>query len=33
MDSARLTALGWKPRIDLETGIADAYSHFLARVK
>jgi len=29
MDSSRLTALGWRPRIDLETGIADAYRDFL----
>jgi len=32
MDSSRLTALGWKPAIPLEQGIADAYAHFLASV-
>ena len=31
MDSARLFALGWKPHIDLETGIRLAYEDFLAR--
>ncbi len=30
MDSSRLNALGWAPRIALEQGIADAYAHFLA---
>ena len=30
MDSARLTALGWRPRIGLAEGLADAYRHFLA---
>ena len=30
MDSSRLNALGWAPRIGLEAGIADAYRHFLA---
>ncbi|MEP6869361.1 MAG: GDP-L-fucose synthase [Novosphingobium sp.] len=30
MDSSRLSALGWHPRIGLEAGIADAYRHFLA---
>lgn len=30
MDSARLAALGWQPKIALEAGIADAYAHFLA---
>ncbi|MFZ9964890.1 MAG: GDP-L-fucose synthase family protein [Terrimicrobiaceae bacterium] len=30
MDSSRLFALGWKPRIPLRTGIADAYAWFLA---
>ena len=29
MDSSRLTALGWTPRIGLEAGVADAYRHFL----
>jgi GDP-L-fucose synthase len=29
MDSSRLTALGWRPKIDLETGIALAYQDFL----
>ncbi len=30
MDSSRLLALGWKPRIGLEDGIADVYRRFLA---
>lgn len=29
MDSSRINALGWKPRISLEEGIADAYRWFL----
>lgn len=29
MDSSRLNALGWWPRIDLETGLAKAYEDFL----
>lgn len=29
MDSSRLAALGWKPSIDLEQGVADAYQWFL----
>ena len=31
MDSSRLFALGWRPQIDLETGIRRAYADFLAR--
>jgi GDP-L-fucose synthase len=31
MDSSRLFALGWKPRINLETGIRLAYDDFLER--
>ena len=31
MDSARLNALGWKPRIALEAGLRRAYQDFLAR--
>jgi GDP-L-fucose synthase len=31
MDSSRLFALGWKPRIDLEAGIRLAYDDFLKR--
>ncbi len=30
MSSAKLAALGWKPRISLEDGIALAYQQFLA---
>ena len=30
MDNARLTALGWQPRIGLREGLADAYAAFLA---
>ncbi|MHB8884814.1 MAG: GDP-L-fucose synthase [Methylovirgula sp.] len=29
MDSSRIVARGWKPRIDLDEGIADAYRWFL----
>jgi len=29
MDSSRLAALGWKPQVDLETGIRLAYQDFL----
>jgi GDP-L-fucose synthase len=29
MDSSRLAAMGWRPRIDLEEGIASTYRHFL----
>ena len=31
MDSSRLFAMGWKPQIDLETGIRLAYEDFLNR--
>ncbi len=31
MDSSRLFALGWRPKIDLETGIALAYEDFLKK--
>jgi GDP-L-fucose synthase len=31
MDSSRLFALGWKPQVDLPTGIRLAYEDFLAR--
>jgi GDP-L-fucose synthase len=31
MDSSRLFALGWKPKIDLETGIRLAYEDFLKK--
>lgn len=31
MDSSRLLALGWKPQIDLETGIKLAYNDFLSK--
>jgi len=31
MDSSRLFALGWKPKVDLATGIGLAYEDFLAR--
>ncbi len=30
MDNARLTAMGWQPKIGLRDGIADAYAAFLA---
>jgi GDP-L-fucose synthase len=32
MDSSRLFALGWKPQVDLETGIRLAYADFLKRL-
>ena len=28
-DSQRLLAMGWRPRIGLHDGLADAYQHFL----
>jgi GDP-L-fucose synthase len=31
MDSSRLFALGWRPQIDLETGIRLAYQDFLRK--
>jgi len=31
MDSSRLFALGWKPRVDLATGIRLAYEDFLKK--
>jgi GDP-L-fucose synthase len=31
MDSSRLFALGWKPQVDLQTGIRRAYEDFLKR--
>ena len=31
MDSSRLFALGWRPQVDLETGIGLAYADFLKR--
>jgi len=31
MDSGRLNAMGWQPRVSLEEGIARAYDDFLAR--
>jgi GDP-L-fucose synthase len=31
MDSSRLFALGWRPRIDLEQGIRLAYADFVRR--
>lgn len=33
MDSSRLFALGWRPKIDLETGIRLAYEDFLKRFR
>jgi len=33
MDSSRIFALGWKPRIDLETGIRSAYEDFVRAVR
>jgi GDP-L-fucose synthase len=32
MSGARLAALGWRPRIGLEAGIADTYAWYLAHV-
>jgi GDP-L-fucose synthase len=31
MDSSRLFALGWKPEVDLETGVRLAYEDFLGK--
>jgi GDP-L-fucose synthase len=31
MDSSRLFAMGWRPQVDLETGIRLAYDDFLKR--
>jgi GDP-L-fucose synthase len=31
MDGSRIAAMGWAPRIDLESGIRSAYSSFLAK--
>jgi GDP-L-fucose synthase len=31
MDSSRLAALGWKPQVDLESGIALVYQDFLSK--
>ncbi len=31
MDNSRLAALGWKPKVDLETGIRLAYQDFLSK--
>jgi GDP-L-fucose synthase len=33
MDSSRIFALGWKPKINLETGIARAYEDFQSSIK
>ena len=33
MDSSRIFVLGWKPQIDLETGIRRAYDDFLKSLK
>ena len=33
LDSSRLQQLGWKPRVDLEQGLALAYADFTARTK
>jgi GDP-L-fucose synthase len=33
MDSSRMLALGWKPEVDLPTGIRLAYADFLKRCK
>jgi GDP-L-fucose synthase len=32
LDTSRLTALGWRPRIALEDGLADAYRWYRERV-
>jgi GDP-L-fucose synthase len=33
MDSSRINALGWTPKVDLKAGIAKAYADYLARIK
>jgi nucleoside-diphosphate-sugar epimerase len=30
MDSSRLNRLGWKPTVDLETGLKRAYADYIA---
>jgi GDP-L-fucose synthase len=32
LDTSKLTALGWKPSIDLDAGIASTYEWLLAEV-
>ena len=32
MDSSRLLALGWRPQVDLETGVRLAYQDYLKRL-
>ena len=29
MDSSKIHALGWQPTIDLESGVASVYAHYL----
>jgi nucleoside-diphosphate-sugar epimerase len=31
MDNSRIAALGWSPKIDLETGVRLAYEDFLCK--
>jgi GDP-L-fucose synthase len=33
LDSSRVLAMGWRPQIDLETGIRLAYEDFLGRTE
>ena len=33
MDSSRINALGWTPKVDLRAGIAKAYADYLTRMK
>jgi nucleoside-diphosphate-sugar epimerase len=33
MDSGRLTAMGWTPRVSLEEGVAETYRWYLAHVE
>lgn len=33
MDSSRLNALGWKPQVDLQTGLEKAYQDFITHAK
>jgi GDP-L-fucose synthase len=32
MDSSRLLALGWRPQVELETGVRLAYQDYLKRI-
>ena len=33
LDSGRLRSLGWRPRVTLTDGVAEAYKHFVATLE